>query len=217
MTKGIRGFQKGSLNPSANPVRKEQIRLQQTGKVYTEEHKAKISASMKKALEDPILREKWRKNATGRKLTQETKDKIRMAHNNRPKSVKQLKAKLDKVFSLYIRTRDSELNAEGRAGYCITCSNFVPATGIRSGQAGHFISRRFNTTRFDEKNVHLQCAKCNMWGAGEQYKYSLAIDRLYGAGTAEQLHIKAQEVKKFNVEELQELITYYNQKTKELD
>lgn len=216
MPKGLRGFQPGELNPSFNPERREQIRREKLGRITSEEQKKKISASMKKALQDPALREKWRRAATGRVFTEETKEKIRMTKASKPRNVKQLKAKLDTVFSIYIRVRDSVESGDGRMGVCITCKNPVGATGQRTGQAGHFVSRRFNSTRYDEQNVHLQCARCNMWGAGEQYLYSLEVDKLYGAGTAEKLHQKSREVKKFTTTELLEMIQTYRQKTADL-
>ena len=206
-------WQKSDKNPSKNPIRRKQISDEKKGRSISADQRLKISNSMKKALQDPELRKKWSDKAKGRVHSEETRAKISMAHLKKPKSVKLLKAKLDTVFSLYIRKRDSEEDGEGRVGQCITCDQFIPASGQRTGQAGHFISRRYNATRFDERNVHLQCARCNMWGAGEQYKYSIAIDRKYGVGTAEHLHQQAQQVKKWTVDELQELITLYKEKT----
>jgi hypothetical protein len=132
-----------------------------------------------------------------------------MTKAKKPKTVKTLKSNADTVFSRYIRLRDSKNDI----GICITCGQSVGANGKRNGQAGHFMSRRYNSTRYDEKNVHLQCAGCNMWGAGEQYKYSLAIDKRYGKGTADKLFQKAHMVHKFTPDELKELIQCYKDKT----
>ena len=51
----------------------------------------------------------------------------------------------------------------------------------------NFISRRFQSTRYDEKNAHAQCKKCNRFENGNQYEHGKAIDRKYGEGTADQL------------------------------
>lgn len=210
-------WQKSDKNPSKNPERRKQISEEKRGRVLSDETRAKISGTMKKRVSDnPTLYKRLATQNKGRIHTEETRAKISMAHNKKPKSVKLLKAELDTVFSQYIRKRDSQEYGEGRIGQCITCDQFIPAQGQRSGQAGHFISRRFNATRYDERNVHLQCARCNMWGAGEQYKYSIAIDRIYGVGTAEELYKKSQEVKKWTADELQELISLYKQKTLDL-
>jgi hypothetical protein len=57
--------------------------------------------------------------------------------------------------------------------------------------AGHFISRRFEATLFDERNVNLQCIKCNRFENGNQYEHGLRIDKKYGPGTAEKILIKS--------------------------
>lgn len=71
---------------------------------------------------------------------------------------------------------------------------------------GHFMSRRFPSTRWDELNCNAQCAGCNMFGSGEQYKYSVALDDKYGKGTAEALHKKSQEYFKVRRDFLEEII-----------
>lgn len=217
-----KGFQRGDLNPSRNPARRKQIREQMLGNVLSDKTKNKISKSMKEALKNPETKEKWVKAATGRKLSKETRDKISMAHSKRPKSVAGLKKKADNLFSRYIRTRDSWNSPNGRVGHCITCDKLTDAFngmgGVHSnGQAGHFMSRRFNSTRYDERNVNLQCSKCNMWGAGEQYKYSIAVDKKFGKGTAAKLHEEAKKIKQWKVYELEDLIEEYKTKLKALD
>lgn len=118
-----------------------------------------------------------------------------------PRSITLLRKDADKFFSLYIRLRDS-----GKDGYgnCITC-------GVRKhykeAHAGHFMSRRFPSTRWDELNVNLQCAGCNMFNKGEQYKYSIALEDKYGKGTAQELHRKSQEYFKVRREFLEQVIS----------
>ena len=109
------------------------------------------------------------------------------------KSVSQLKKLADKEFSKYVRLRDGPV--------CITCED--PKGLIH---AGHFMGRRFSSTRFEEENVNSQCAKCNTFNHGEQYKYALALDLKYGDGTAARLSKTAQEHHKFTTSELEEII-----------
>ena len=172
---------------------------------------------MKRRLDEPEIKAKWRKAATGRVHSEATKEKMRMVRSKRKLTKSQLKSKLDLIFSKYIRLRDSTLVGDERIGVCITCRKQIGAVGRRTGQAGHFISRRFMSTRYDEKNVHLQCARCNMWGAGEQYLYSIEVDKLYGAGTAQQLHEKANSTIKITEQELIDLIEIYKEKIKDID
>lgn len=72
----------------------------------------------------------------------------------RAKSVAQLKKLADKYFSQMIRYRDGERRTDGWWSECITCSEWKP---IKQMQAGHFVSRRVNSLRFDETNVNSQC------------------------------------------------------------
>lgn len=116
------------------------------------------------------------------------------------KSYKSLKTNLDRIFSTYIRTRDS--NYEG-VGSCVTCGHTAPLEQL---QCGHFQSRIFLITRWDELNAHIQCGRCNNFGGGEQYKMSKYINKKYGKGTAEKLEKKSKKRIKLSRVDLQEMI-----------
>jgi len=88
------------------------------------------------------------------------------------------KKKADKYFSKFIRKRDS---VNGLAK-CISCGRLTS-----SFDAGHFIDRSKEATRYDEKNVHAQCVKCNRFESGRQFEHGKAIDAMYGEGTSNQL------------------------------
>ena len=128
------------------------------------------------------------------------------------KSVSKLKKEVWKVFSQYIRLRDC-LRTRGTTdcGNCITCGKLVRR---QEADAGHFIDRRFNSTLFDERNVHLQCKHCNI--TGEVLKYRRAIIGLYGEGIDVELEDKATETKKFDYYELLDLKTHYQSEIKRL-
>lgn len=118
-----------------------------------------------------------------------------------PKTVAKLKKDADKYWSLATRYRFA--NPDGTAE-CVTCGVRKP---IKELQCGHFMSRRFNNTRFSELNTAPQCVGCNMFRSGEQYKFSLFIEDYYGKGTAEQIRKDAQEFHKLTREELEEIIS----------
>lgn len=130
-----------------------------------------------------------------------------------------LTRKADKVFSEWIRKRDSvtyiqdEEGMSKRAGYCVTCNKLVPAEGKGTGHCGHFIPRGCKPTRYSEQNCALQCSYCNTYRFGEQYKFGLAIDSKYGEGTAMALYEQEKEYKKsgykFKREELEQIIEKY--------
>ena len=120
------------------------------------------------------------------------------------KSISKLKKELDKWFSLYIRLRDADSNG---LVFCFTCGR---SKHYKSGmQNGHFQSRSFLATRFDEHNCQPQCVACNMFKGGEQYKFAVALDSKYGEGTAEELEFKARQIHKFSRADYEENISYY--------
>ena len=88
------------------------------------------------------------------------------------------KKKADKYFSLFIRERDKDKP-------CITCGSYAEK------DCGHFISRRYEATRYDEKNSAGQCKKCNRFEYGNQFEHGFQIDKIYGKGTAEGLLLKS--------------------------
>jgi len=112
--------------------------------------------------------------------------------------------KLDIVFSQWVRLSSADYN-----GYCtcITCGNKFHWKEI---QAGHFMSRKHYSTRWDKDNVKTQCVACNVYRAGEQYKFSVFL----GKDTAEALYLKSQETVKFSNVELMEMIDDYSDRLK---
>lgn len=130
-------------------------------------------------------------------------NKIKLLHKKRF-SRSNLTKEADRVYSLYIRSRDI-----GKP--CITCW----APWQENFQCGHFLSRRHLSTRWEEKNWHWQCPKCNLWGAWEQFLHSKAIDSLYGEGTADRLQ-ELSQILTTTDQEILEYIQKYYEKLSEL-
>lgn len=91
------------------------------------------------------------------------------------KTPAQLKKKLWKVFSQYIRLRDK--------GICFTCDRRCEGSGYH---AGHFISKAAGgiSLYFNEDNVHGQCYHCNINLGGNSYIFGTKlgkekVDELY--------------------------------------
>ena len=122
-------------------------------------------------------------------------------------------AKLDEVFSIYIRLRDADKNGNVT---CFTCGKKEYWKG-KGMQCGHFMSRKHLATRWDETNCQVQCVGCNVYKYGEQYKFSVKIDSKYGSGTAEQLHQKTRETVKLDLIDLEMLINTYKEKIDSLN
>jgi 5-methylcytosine-specific restriction endonuclease McrA len=97
---------------------------------------------------------------------------------------KGLKGKLWEIFSKYVRIRDFL-----KHGTCISCGNKLPHWKL--GDAGHYVAAGhcgFGLL-FDEKNVNLQCKKCNnpKWTPDATIPYGLELDKRFGKGTAAKL------------------------------
>jgi hypothetical protein len=121
------------------------------------------------------------------------------------KTISKLKKELDTIFSIFIRLRDA--TPEGLC-QCFTCGK-VGHYKTGGMQNGHFQSRKHLTTRWDLKNCQVQCVGCNMFKAGEQYKFGLNLDAKYGEGTSEDLWFLAKQTWKITRTEYEEKISYY--------
>lgn len=117
--------------------------------------------------------------------------------------------KLDKVFSEYIRLRDSN----GRFFKCISCGNLKPY-----GQAdcGHYYSRRHMATRFDEDNCHAECRSCNRFKADHLIGYRENLIAKIGQKRFDLLWLKSSQMKHWSDFELKALIDVYKNKVNEL-
>ena len=73
--------------------------------------------------------------------------------------VKNLKKKVWKVMSLYVRERDKYT--------CFTCGQ---TKGIMN--AGHFIHGKLD---YDEMNINCQCVSCNKWNHGNLGIYGVKL------------------------------------------
>ena len=116
-----------------------------------------------------------------------------------------LTAKLDKVFSRFIRLRDAMPN-----GYfkCISCGRVLK---IDEADCGHFYSRKHMATRFDEDNAHAECRACNRFSADHLIAYQTNLIKKIGMSRFELLGQKAHQTKKWSDFELDLLIKHYKQ------
>lgn len=121
-----------------------------------------------------------------------------------------LKAKLDKEFSLFIRLRDCMPN-----GYfkCISCGQIKP---FGQADCGHFHSRRHLSTRFDEDNAHAECRACNRFSADHLINYEKNLIAKIGQQKFDLLKVKADGTSKMSDFEYEQLIKYYKALNKKL-
>ena len=114
---------------------------------------------------------------------------------------KALIKRLDILFSKYIRQRDA-----GKG--CITCGEFVPL------QCGHFQSRKYWATRWNERNSAGQGIECNIFGHGEQHLFARMIRHWYGEDEVLRLENLARQKpnRPPDIDWLKEKIAYYEGK-----
>ena len=120
-----------------------------------------------------------------------------------------LKDKLDKVFSLYIRLRDSDEN-----GFC-TCYTCGKVAHYKEMQNGHFWSRTHLSTRFNEDNCKVQCVGCNIFKKGNYIVYTKKLLKELGEEKFNELEQLKNSTVKILKAEYEQMIEQYNQKIKE--
>lgn len=112
--------------------------------------------------------------------------------------------KLDHEFSIFIRNRDKHI--------CFTCGKQLEPN---QSQCGHYQSRSYKNTRWDEDNTACQCVGCNVFKKGNYPAFSLKLIKKYGVGILEDLEIRAKQSFKLDRNWLNEQIEYYKTKNKE--
>ena len=137
------------------------------------------------------------------------KSKTPKVHKSRvPKSrttEQTLIAKLDKVFSLFIRQRDS------RDGYfkCISCGRIKE---YWQADCGHYINRAVMATRYDEMNCNAQCRHCNRFKGGNREGYRIGLLKKCGEKMVDILDLKKSMTLKLAPFELELMIAQYKAK-----
>lgn len=121
------------------------------------------------------------------------------------RSTMSLITKLDRVFSLYIRLRDSRQFAY-KGFRCISCGQVKP---FAKADCGHYYSRKNMATRFDEDNCNSECSFCNRFDASHLIGYRENLIKKIGQQRFDLLRVKSNQTKKWSAFELEELIKYY--------
>lgn len=122
---------------------------------------------------------------------------------------KTFEKKLDTIFSRYIRLKETK---DGW-GKCCSCGKIKSYEQL---DAGHFINRKWRATRWDERNVHIQCIACNRFGEGDAAGYALFMLDRFGRDTIELLQSLSRTTAKYSDFEGELMIKEYSQKVKQL-
>jgi hypothetical protein len=119
-------------------------------------------------------------------------------------NVKQLINDLDTVFSIYICQRGMDQNGMNR---CYTCGKVDHWKGL---QCGHYLSRKYKSTRWEEKNCFPQCVKCNIFSEGNKPAFARRLIDEFGVSYLDQLEILKNRTFKEDVFTLSLLIKKYS-------
>jgi len=120
-----------------------------------------------------------------------------------------LEKKLDTVFSKWVRFSNAP------KGYC-KCVSCGKIDAPEQMDAGHFVDRSHRCLRWDERNVHPQCRRCNRFKEGQKDSYALFLVNKYGAGILEKLNKQKNNICQFRTLELEQMIKDYQEKLKTL-
>ena len=127
------------------------------------------------------------------------------------KTLSKLKQDLQKIFNKYIRLRDQDKP-------CVSCGKY------KKLQAGHYYAvKNYDAFRFDERNVHGECAGCNCFDESHLIGYTNNINKRLSEEELNDLHKEVALYKqnrlayKWDRPTILELIEFYKQKVSELE
>ena len=124
------------------------------------------------------------------------------------KTLAKLKQEAQKIFNQYIRARD-------KGQPCISCGQHKPL------QAGHYFAvSTHDGLRFDEDNVHGECAYCNCFNESHLIMYGTYLQAKIGTSRYFNLKDRAAIYKRdgyrFTRAEVQSIVDRYKAKIKTL-
>lgn len=113
----------------------------------------------------------------------------------------------DQWASRYIRISNADSNGLVQ---CYTCGTHWHPKNI---QCGHFIGRAHYSTRYDLRNMHPQCQRCNKFRSGEPGAYAYNLINELGMSEFMDLLTAGLQNHIFGEEKLQELIVMFKELT----
>lgn len=126
----------------------------------------------------------------------------------RPLTRKELRTRLDRLCSIYVRYSNLALQGGNVGAVCVSCRQFKPLAQIH---CGHFIGRGCQTLRFNLLNLAPECAGCNVYSVDHLAGYADYIVKKHGTDTLEWLVEKKRlwttGEEKVSIGELRELYT----------
>lgn len=125
---------------------------------------------------------------------------------------KRIIAKLDEVFSQYIRLRDSYQKGDERRVKCPLC---WAEMNRKQAQNMHFISRWILKYRFSENNCHAGCYRCNVVLNWNYIIYTRYMQKKYWVNYVDSL-INDKSTYSISTPQLEKELEYYKEKRDKL-
>jgi hypothetical protein len=122
-----------------------------------------------------------------------------------------LKRKVWKEFSIFIRTRGADSEGFNR---CVTCGERFYWKALH---AGHFLRGRLNANLFNETSCWPQCSICNVEKHGHPEAYERFMLEAYGQMWIDHLKRQREVTHKWEADELQALLDSYKKLTANTD
>jgi len=126
------------------------------------------------------------------------------------KSLSKLKKELDSIFSQYIRLKYADKDGFVK---CYTCETWKH---WKEMQNGHFISRQYLVTRFDENNCRPQDASCNVFAHGKPLDFEENLNKELGHDFVETMKASRHQIVKLDRTWYTLMIDVYSEKLKDL-
>lgn len=138
-----------------------------------------------------------------RKITREKKERL--------KTLSDWIKEVQIVFNKFCRLRDVGFS-------CISCGAALNSELVGGGfDAGHYLSRGAKPhLRFDERNCHGQCKRCNRYLSGNVGMYRVGLIARLGLAAVEGLEAD-NTPRHYTIEDLKALKAHYQAKIKELE
>lgn len=125
-------------------------------------------------------------------------------------SIKTLTNKLDRIFSEFVRLRDSDSKGYCR---CISCGKIQYWKDV---DCGHYVNRGHMSTRYSERNCNAQCRYCNRFDEGNNIGYTRGLIGKHGVKVLSELEIKKHSMSKLTVFDYEIMIDHYIKEVKKL-
>ena len=113
-------------------------------------------------------------------------------------SRKILRKNLDKLFSIIIRSK----------GKCERCGE------MKNLNIAHIFSRRNLALRWNKDNVLCLCVRCHFWSHQNPILFAEFVKKNLGKEKYEELKRESEQIKKWTIPELEDLLEKFNKKVK---